>query len=503
MPARIGARCCAAARWPCAGVGRARRVAPRAATCSRTGCCASPPARRFAALVNARPTSIATASASSAARRIRMHRCERSTRTPWTCRATASTKTASPATCRPRRHRSRAPAATPAPWPRRPDVLLVVLESFRADLVGAAFEGKPVTPVLDALAARGYSAPAAYSHNGYTVQSRFHLFSGTLAGPPGVADAHRRLQVPRLPGGLLLRPGRVVRRLRVRHRLRSRRRRRATRAPTATSATPRRRRRAASAVPLAVVEGHVREFLGRRRRGSADLALRQLPRHALSLHPRRHRDDHVGHAARRAKTSCPASTTRLWATYANTAANVDRAIGARHRRRARGARARAGVVVTSDHGESLFDEGFLGHGYVLNEIADASAVRRRQPAAARAGAVRPERAAAGAAGGDERAEAPGRLGAPARGHAPLFQYLGDLARPQTAGVSGPRRPRALHLRLPERPGEGVRQATGFRRPSCRKLNDEEFLALVRFWERIQLARKPAWQRNGRGWLRTP
>ena len=25
------------------------------------------------------------------------------------------------------------------------------------------------------------------------------------------------------------------------------------------------------------------------------------------------------------------------------------------------------VVVTSDHGESLFEEGFLGHGYALND----------------------------------------------------------------------------------------------------------------------------------------
>ena len=51
----------------------------------------------------------------------------------------------------------------------------------------------------------------------------------------------------------------------------------------------------------------------------------------------------------------------------NTVANVDQAIGAliAEVTRVRG-RAPA-VIVTSDHGESLFDEGFLGHGYALND----------------------------------------------------------------------------------------------------------------------------------------
>jgi hypothetical protein len=63
----------------------------------------------------------------------------------------------------------------------------------------------------------------------------------------------------------------------------------------------------------------------------------------------------------------PANKAALRAMYLNTAANVDRAIGRvlDAVRRAQGRE--PGVVVLSDHGESLFDEGFLGHGYALND----------------------------------------------------------------------------------------------------------------------------------------
>ena len=104
------------------------------------------------------------------------------------------------------------PPGPSTPWVRRPDVVLIVLESFRADLVGARHEGRPVTPVLDTLAARGVSSRRAYSHNGYTSQSRFHLFSGSLAG---VRDGRTLIDDFNANGYLtavLLRSGRVVRR---------------------------------------------------------------------------------------------------------------------------------------------------------------------------------------------------------------------------------------------------------------------------------------------------
>jgi len=53
--------------------------------------------------------------------------------------------------------------------------------------------------------------------------------------------------------------------------------------------------------------------------------------------------------------------------YLNTVANVDRAIGLVIDTARATLGDTAGVVVLADHGESLFDEGFLGHGYALNE----------------------------------------------------------------------------------------------------------------------------------------
>ena len=51
----------------------------------------------------------------------------------------------------------------------------------------------------------------------------------------------------------------------------------------------------------------------------------------------------------------------------NTTSNVDRAIGDMLERVRKALGREPGVIVLSDHGESLFDEGFLGHGYTLND----------------------------------------------------------------------------------------------------------------------------------------
>ena len=75
-----------------------------------------------------------------------------------------------------------------APFTTRPDVVLLFLESFRADALGAQVRGHAVTPFFDALAAAGVSVPHAYSHNGYTVQSRYHLMTGRLVPSSGTGS---------------------------------------------------------------------------------------------------------------------------------------------------------------------------------------------------------------------------------------------------------------------------------------------------------------------------
>jgi arylsulfatase A-like enzyme len=63
----------------------------------------------------------------------------------------------------------------------------------------------------------------------------------------------------------------------------------------------------------------------------------------------------------------PERPDALRAMYLNTASNVDDAIGEVLAQVRTSLTREPGVVVLADHGESLFDEGFLGHGYALND----------------------------------------------------------------------------------------------------------------------------------------
>jgi hypothetical protein len=62
----------------------------------------------------------------------------------------------------------------------RRNVVLVVLESTRADAIGKRWGGRLVAPNLTALAAEGSAAPEAYSHHGLTARSLKTLFTGAV-----------------------------------------------------------------------------------------------------------------------------------------------------------------------------------------------------------------------------------------------------------------------------------------------------------------------------------
>ncbi|HEX2763159.1 MAG TPA: sulfatase-like hydrolase/transferase [Allosphingosinicella sp.] len=69
--------------------------------------------------------------------------------------------------------------------PDRKHVVVVVLESTRGDAIGRVVDGRPVTPVMNALARGGSYAREAYSHIGFTTESLKSLFTGSLAQGPG------------------------------------------------------------------------------------------------------------------------------------------------------------------------------------------------------------------------------------------------------------------------------------------------------------------------------
>jgi glucan phosphoethanolaminetransferase (alkaline phosphatase superfamily) len=63
---------------------------------------------------------------------------------------------------------------------RKDNLILVVSESTRADVMEASIEGKPVTPIYRMLASMGGVADRYYSHSGFTTSSLKAIFNGSL-----------------------------------------------------------------------------------------------------------------------------------------------------------------------------------------------------------------------------------------------------------------------------------------------------------------------------------
>jgi glucan phosphoethanolaminetransferase (alkaline phosphatase superfamily) len=369
-----------------------------------------------------------------------------------------------------------------APWRIDPDVVLILLESFRADAIGARVDGVEVTPVLDRLAANGVSAPLAYSHNGYTVQSRWHVLTGSLATlsksslvddfkAHGYETGYFSAQDESF-GGPAWTAG--FTRADVAYDARADVRLRYSTFTTAGSL----------AVPYPVLSSRVGAFLDRRRRDRP-----------LFLYVNFH-DTHFPyhHAAIAPLLPAPVLSPSQIAVgraadlremYLNTAANVDRAIGQllADVRRTTG-RAPA-VIVLGDHGESLFESGFLGHGYALNDAQTRiPLIISNLPATVPQpfGQSDLRGVISGAlARGDAAARPQLHVDASRR----VFQYLGTLDRPAAiAFVSS--RGRLVYDFRSDRVIDG---GAAPRRPDSLTHDvREEFVALVRTWERMRLAR---------------
>jgi arylsulfatase A-like enzyme len=76
--------------------------------------------------------------------------------------------------------------STDAP-PSRPNVVLIVVDTLRADHVGA-YGGAVATPAMDALAARGVRFDAAYAHAPMTAPSHASMFTGQMPREHGVLN---------------------------------------------------------------------------------------------------------------------------------------------------------------------------------------------------------------------------------------------------------------------------------------------------------------------------
>ncbi len=257
------------------------------------------------------------------------------------------------------------PSAPPGEWTRKPNVVLILLESVRADVIGATENGRAVTPVMNSLAARGFSARHAYSHNGFTAQSRHHLFTGSLAnirGRTSLVDDFKAngYQVAYFSGqdesfgGPAMMVG-------------------ATRSDVFFDAAMARNERytrfqtpASLAVPFQVIERRVAQFL-KARTDDRPLFL------YFNLHDTHYPYWHkrmaplLNHTVVSDGDIRPGRARELRAMYLNSVANVDASIGRILEGITFHLKQPPAVIVTSDHGESLLEDGFLGHGYSIND----------------------------------------------------------------------------------------------------------------------------------------
>lgn len=372
----------------------------------------------------------------------------------------------------------------PPVWAWRPDVILVLLESVRADSLVATVDGKTVAPVMRAIGERGGSAPLAFSHNGFTYQSRFHLFSGSLAGIRGgttLIDDFKAngYQVGYFSGqddsfgGPELAVG--FERADAFFDARSAPDRRYTQFSTPGSL----------AVPASVVLEKAGMFLGSTDRSRpmflyVNFHDTHFPYHYPAIEPL------ISRTVLDQSDIVPGRSAALREMYMNTVANVDRAIGTLISEATRIRGRTPAVIVTSDHGESLFENGFLGHGYALDDaqtrvpfVAEHIPLALPQPFG-----HADVREAIWHALSSEPADNP-RPDFSQAATRPLFQYLGSLDQPRQIGVVDQDGRTLYDFRDGrfKRPN-GDWEAANRLEPSSRSL----LLSLVWRWESMLLAR---------------
>jgi hypothetical protein len=253
-----------------------------------------------------------------------------------------------------------------SPWTRTPSVLLILLESFRADMTERQVNGRDVTPFINRLAKEGARSSVAYSHCGYTVPGRAQLFGGRMLPFPGqstlIDDFKRHGYYVGYFSGQddsfgETQPLVGYDRADTFYDARSDKDKRYTKFSTPASL----------AVSCKLVNQRVLGFL---ERFDSTRPLFLYVNYHDTHFPYHHRelDNVLGISPLPRDQIRPGASEAIWKTYANAAANVDQAIAqlfGAWRKKLNGKP--QVVIITADHGESLFEHGFLGHGYSVDD----------------------------------------------------------------------------------------------------------------------------------------
>jgi hypothetical protein len=324
----------------------------------------------------------------------------------------------------------KAPELKLAGQPRH--LVVIVLETLRGDSIGKRVGGRLVTPNLTALARQGTWVREAYSHVGFTTQSGISIFAGALEPRKGGPSLFRDLKgagyrigvfsaAPEDFGGISETVG-----------MRSN----ADLFVDAELLKAERAHESASLGSLALDGRIVLRELDRHFRSPADWARPTfLYLNIQEAHfPYSHKDMPrflPGRLAKRGEIKA-ANRAMVERTYWNSVAYSDWLVGqVLSRLKAQGVYDRTLVMVTGDHGEALFEEGFLGHGHVLDRAQTQVPFILSDPSIRVAGPI-------GLA--DYRGIVLRALsgdGTPRPAKAAVFQYIGTLDRPGLIGIVQP------------------------------------------------------------------
>jgi hypothetical protein len=259
------------------------------------------------------------------------------------------------------------PVATPTLPAARKHLVVIVMESTRADLLGRRVNGRAVAPNLDALARSGSLFPRTYSHVGFTTASLKSLFSGRLDPKPGDASLFTDLKANGYRIGVFSgQPESFGDISTVVGMKRS--------ADVFVDAETLKDERAfsfAAKGSLLVDEAKLLREFDRAMGDKAEWAKPhfvyfnfQSP-HFPYHHPRL--PDRLGVDPLPRDRIHAGNAKRVQDTYWNAVAYSDAQIGAVIARlKALGVWENTVLAVTGDHGEALFDDGFLGHGHVID-----------------------------------------------------------------------------------------------------------------------------------------
>jgi Sulfatase len=324
-------------------------------------------------------------------------------------------------------------AASPEPAPRfagtRRHVILIVLESARADAVGKKWGGRLVAPNLIAMAAAGSAAPEAYSHFAVTAASLKSIFAGQVAPAPGGPSLFRDFKRAGYRVGVLSSQSEAFGGV-------------AATAAMRENSDIFRDAKALARGPRPRIGEDVSLLV------DAKVLLREMDRHfgdprgwaqptflyfnLQAPHFPYYRpgtpDLLPGRPIPRGRVS---AANRQWVrrTYWNAIAYADWQVGqVAARLKALGVYEKSVVVVVGDHGEELFENGFLGHGQLLNRLQTQVPLVFSTP-----GVAIPRPAGLADLRGLVLRAAGAEIAAPAGGRS-VFQYTGSLDRPGLVGL---------------------------------------------------------------------